>query len=289
MTGGPSQMDLFDPKPLLNRLDSQPLPPSFGKIHSQFLEADPLCLGSHRKWGKYGQSGMDMSDLVPHLHAHADDIALIRSCYADSVIHAPAMYQMNTGRVMMGFPSLGSWVTYGLGSESENLPAYVVMTQPEGTPEGGAPCWGAGFLPAHYQGTLFRSGPVPIVNLEPPAGVSLAAAARDARLAAGDERAGPRPGRHRAIGADRQLRAGLPDAECRTRGRRSLERTGDDHGRSTAWTIPGRSSSAPAACWRGGWSSAGSGSSSSIRAAVRSPSSGMRTTTSTPTTRRCAG
>ena len=97
MTGGPSQMDLFDPKPLLNRLDSQPLPPSFGKIHSQFLEDDPLCLGSHRKWGKYGQSGMDMSDLVPHLHAHADDIALVRSCYADSVIHAPAMYQMMTG------------------------------------------------------------------------------------------------------------------------------------------------------------------------------------------------
>ena len=159
MTGGPSQMDLFDPKPLLNRLDGQPLPPSFGKIHSQFLESDPLCLGSHRKWGKYGQSGMDMSDLVPHMHQHADDIALIRSCVADSVIHAPAMYQMNTGRVFMGYPSLGSWVTYGLGSESENLPAYVVMTQPEGTPEGGAPCWGAGFLPAHYQGTLFRSGP----------------------------------------------------------------------------------------------------------------------------------
>ena len=85
---------------------------------------------------------MDMSDLVPHLHPHADDIALIRSCYADSVIHAPAMYQMNTGRVIMGFPSLGSWVTYGLGSESDDLPAYVVMTQPEGTPEGGAPAGG---------------------------------------------------------------------------------------------------------------------------------------------------
>ena len=107
MTGGPSQMDMFDPKPLLNRLDSQPLPPSFGKIHSQFLEADPLCLGSHRKWGKYGQSGMDMSDLVPHLHAHADDIALLRSCYADSVIHAPAMYQMTTGPDLDGFPQPG--------------------------------------------------------------------------------------------------------------------------------------------------------------------------------------
>ena len=213
MTGGPSQMDLFDPKPLLNRLDGQPLPPSFGKIHSQFLESDPLCLGSHRKWGKYGQSGMDMSDLVPHMHPHADEIALIRSCYADSVIHAPAMYQMNTGRVMMGFPSLGSWVTYGLGSESEDLPAYVVMTQPEGTPEGGAPCWGAGFLPAHHQGTLFRNGPVPIVNLKPPAGRLPRRAARDARSPAVDERAGPRPGRHRALGPDRQLRAGLPHAE----------------------------------------------------------------------------
>ena len=173
MTGGPSQIDLFDPKPLLNRLDGQPLPPSFGKIHSQFLENDPLCMGSHRRWGKYGQAGLDMSDLVPCLHRHADDIAVVRSCVADSVIHAPAMYQMTTGRILMGHPSMGSWVVYGLGSESENLPAYVVMTQPEGTPEGGAPCWGAGYLPAHYQGTLFRSGPAPIVNLHPPDGLSL--------------------------------------------------------------------------------------------------------------------
>jgi hypothetical protein len=172
MTGGPSQMDLFDPKPELNRLDGKPLPPSFGKIHSQFVESDPLCLGSHRKWGKYGQSGLDMSDLVPHLHKHADDIAMIRSCVADNIIHAPAMYQMNTGRVFMGYPSIGSWVTYGLGSENRDLPAYVVMTQPEGTPEGGAPCWGAGFLPAVHQGTLFRSGASPIMNLRPPEGIT---------------------------------------------------------------------------------------------------------------------
>ncbi len=170
MTGGPSHLDMYDPKPMLNKLDGHPLPPSFGKIHSQFLESDPLCLGSHRKFGKYGQSGMDMSDLVPHMHQHADDIAVIRSCVADSVIHAPAMYQMNTGRVFMGYPSLGSWVTYGLGSESENLPAFVVMTQPEGTPEGGAPCWGAGLLPALYQGTLLRNGPSPILNLKPSSG-----------------------------------------------------------------------------------------------------------------------
>ncbi|GAC1464014.1 MAG: DUF1501 domain-containing protein [Isosphaeraceae bacterium] len=170
MTGGPSHLDLYDPKPMLNRLDGQPLPASFGKIDSQFLENDPLCLGSHRTFGKYGASGMDMSDLVPHMHEHADTIALVRSCVADNVIHAPAMYQMNTGRVFMGYPSLGSWVTYGLGSESENLPAYVVMTQPEGTPEGGAPCWGAGFLPATHQGTLLRNGPAPILNLKPSSG-----------------------------------------------------------------------------------------------------------------------
>src|SRR4051794_39789 len=111
-----------------------------------------------------------MSGLVPHTHQLAGSIALVRSCVADSVIHAPAMYQMNTGRVFMGYPSLGSWVTYGLGSESDNLPSYVVMTQPEGTPEGGTPCWGAGFLPALYQGTLLRNGPSPIINLKPSSG-----------------------------------------------------------------------------------------------------------------------
>jgi hypothetical protein len=174
MTGGPSHLDLFDPKPLLNELDGQPVPPSFGKVDGQFVESDPLLLGSHRRWGRYGQAGLDMSDLVPHLHAHADDIAVIRSCVADSVIHAPAMYQMNTGRTFMGYPSLGSWVTYGLGSECDNLPAFVVMAQPEGTPEGGAPCWGSGILPAHYHGTLLRAGPVPIVNLEPSAEFSTA-------------------------------------------------------------------------------------------------------------------
>jgi hypothetical protein len=166
MVGGPSQVDLFDPKPLLNDLDGKHLPPSFGSADGQFLETDPLCLGSHRKFGKYGRSGLDMSDLIPNMHPLADDIAVIRSCVADSVVHAPAHYQMNTGRVFMGHPSLGSWVTYGLGSESENLPSFVVMTQPEGTPEGGAPCWGAGFLPASHQGTLFRPGPNPIVNLK---------------------------------------------------------------------------------------------------------------------------
>ncbi|MEN9677653.1 MAG: hypothetical protein RIS76_3549 [Verrucomicrobiota bacterium] len=167
MVGGPSQMDLFDPKPVLDRLHGQPLPPSFGRINSQFLENDPLCLRTTRQWGRYGQSGMDLSDLIPGMHAHADTIAQVRSCAVDSVIHAPAHYQMNSGRMFMGHPSLGSWVTYGLGTEGENLPAFVVMSQPQGTPEGGAPCWGPGFLPASQQGTLFGPGANPIVNLAP--------------------------------------------------------------------------------------------------------------------------
>src|SRR5262249_5148417 len=92
--------------------------------------------------------------------------------WSTNIVHAPAMYELHSGRTAMGYPSLGSWVTYGLGSVSDNLPAYCVMTQPEGTPEGGAPCWGAGFLPAVYPGTLLRKGPNPILNWKPPAGVS---------------------------------------------------------------------------------------------------------------------
>src|SRR5438309_2060141 len=102
----------------------------------------------------------------------ADDIALLRSCWCTSTVHAPAMYELHSGRTAMGYPSLGSWVTYGLGSVSDNLPAYCVMVQPEGTPEGGAPCWGAGFLPAVYQGTLLRRGSSPILNLKRPADVT---------------------------------------------------------------------------------------------------------------------
>ena len=223
------------------------------------------------------------------MHPHADEIALIRSCSADSVIHAPAMYQMNTGRVLMGFPSLGSWVTYGLGSESENLPAYVVMSQPEGTPEGGAPCWGAGFLPAHYQGTLFRSGPVPIVNLKPPAGVSLSQqrGTLDFLRAMNEQDLDP---------TDTELSARIASYELafrmqvrRARGGRHRERVGGDPRNSTASMIRGPWSSGRDACSRVAWSSAASDSSSSTRAAGRSRCSGTPTTISTPTTRRCAG
>src|SRR3954447_25364108 len=168
MVGGPSQIDTFDPKPALEKFQGQPLPASYGKVAGQFTSGDTPLLASPWKFKQYGQSGMPVSSLYPHIAQCVDDICFVRSFYTESVVHAPAMYQVHSGRILAGFPSMGSWITYGLGSESENLPAYVVMPQPEGTPEGGAPCWSAGFLPAVYQGTLLQRGPNPILNLKRP-------------------------------------------------------------------------------------------------------------------------
>jgi hypothetical protein len=172
MVGGSSQMDLFDRKPALEKWAGKPLPETAGRIKSQFTSGSEVVLPSTRKWARHGQSGLEISDLMPHLAKRADDLCLLRSCWCTNTIHAPAMYELHSGRTLMGFPSLGSWVTYGLGSVSENLPAYCVMPQPEGVPEGGAPCWSNAFLPAIYQGTLLRRGPNPILNLKPPADVS---------------------------------------------------------------------------------------------------------------------
>ena len=171
MVGGPSHIDLFDPKPKLKDWAGKPLPESVGRPTSQFTKGGEPLLPSTRTFKKHGKSGVDVSDLMPHLAGCVDDIAFLRSCWCTSTIHAPAMYELHSGRTLMGYPSLGSWVTYGLGSVSDNLPAYCVLPQPEGVPEGGAPCWSAGFLPAVYQGTLFRRGPNPILNLKPPAEV----------------------------------------------------------------------------------------------------------------------
>ena len=173
MVGGPSHIDLFDPKPALAKHHGKPLPPSFGKPVSQFTKGDTPLLVSTRQFKKHGRSGLEVSDLMPHVATCVDDITFLRSCWCNSTIHAPALYEMHSGRTLMGYPSLGAWVAYGLGSFSENLPAYCVLLQPEGTPEGGAPCWSSGFLPAVYQGTLLRRGPNPILNLKPPPGVSL--------------------------------------------------------------------------------------------------------------------
>jgi hypothetical protein len=172
MVGGPSHIDTFDPKPALEKYNGQPLPPSYGTVVSQFTKGDTPLLKTPWTFQKYGQCGREVSTLFPHMAQCVDDMCFVKSFYTESTVHAPAMYQVNTGRILMGYPSMGSWITYGLGSESDNLPSYVVMPQPEGTPEGGTPCWGAGFLPAVYQGTVFRPGPRPIVNLNPPPGMT---------------------------------------------------------------------------------------------------------------------
>ena len=120
------------------------------------------------KFKKHGQSGMDVSELFPHVAKKVDDIALIRSMHSISNDHGPALFQMNTGFIQAGYPSMGSWVTYGLGTENQNLPAFVVFSDWRGGPIGGAPNWGNGFMPAAYQGTPFRSTGDPIVDLKPP-------------------------------------------------------------------------------------------------------------------------
>jgi hypothetical protein len=114
-----------------------------------------------------GESGLEISDFFPHLAECADDLCLLRACHGDSVNHPQSVYQMNTGSVLMGRPSLGSWLAYGLGTENDNMPAYAVLPDPAGAPKGGPPAWGSAFLPAKYQGTLMRSGPEPILNLKP--------------------------------------------------------------------------------------------------------------------------
>lgn len=172
--GAPSSMDTFDPKPLLNQHAGEPLPESFGAVGGQFTDGSNPILGTPWRFQRYGESGLPVSELFPNVARHVDDICFVRSFVTHSVVHAPAMYEVHNGRLFATHPSIGSWVTYGLGSESENLPAYVVMPQPEGTPEGGTSCWSQGFLPSVYQGTLLRPGPNPILHLKRPAGMTQA-------------------------------------------------------------------------------------------------------------------
>jgi hypothetical protein len=174
MAGGPSHLETFDPKPLLNELNGQPRPKSFGEVKRQFIKGEPKLLGSKRTFRRYGQSGLWVSDLLPHTATCADDLAVIRSCQADAFVHSAAQYQLFTGRIIPGFPSMGSWLLYGLGSESQSLPGYVVMPDPGGTIEAGQPVYTNGFLPAKFQPNVFRAGKKPVLNLEMPPGVSLA-------------------------------------------------------------------------------------------------------------------
>ncbi len=172
MSGGPSHLETFDPKPDLQRLHGQPLPPSFGAVKTRRGVDRNKLLATKRTFRQHGQCGMEVSDLFPHVATCVDDICLLRGCYGDSVTHPESVYLMNTGSTRMGRPSLGAWASYGLGSENQNMPAFVVLPDPGGWVKGGAPAWGNGFLPAAHQGTLFRGGRSPILNLSNPEGIT---------------------------------------------------------------------------------------------------------------------
>lgn len=173
MAGGPSQMETFDPKPVLNKLSGQPLPPSFSKVPRQFINGEPKLLGTKRTFQQHGKSGLWVSDLLPWIATQSDELAVIRSCQADAFIHSSAQYQLFTGRIIPGFPSMGSWSIYGLGSENESLPGYVVIPDPYGTIEAGQPVYSNAFLPSVYQPSVFRAGKKPVLNLEMPSEISL--------------------------------------------------------------------------------------------------------------------
>lgn len=170
MGGGPSQLDLFDPKPALKKYEGQQVPDEvLMGADLPFIERDAALMASPFKFAKYGQSGAVISDLLPHLGKVADDVALVKSMHTDAFNHAPAQIFLNTGHLTLGKPSMGAWVTYGLGSEAENLPAYVVLNS-GGGPSGGAACWGSGFLPSIHQGVMFRSKGDPILFVSNPPG-----------------------------------------------------------------------------------------------------------------------
>ena len=174
MAGGPSQLDLFDHKPELVRRDGQPIPESFvaGKRFAFMNESHRTdLLASKRAFRQVGSAGAWMSDLLPHLAGIVDRLAIVRTCSTDLFNHAPAKLFMNTGTGRFGRPALGAWVTYGLGSESSDLPGFVVLQSGPRGPRGGAPLWGAGMLPSAFQGVPLRGSGDPIPDLSTPEGI----------------------------------------------------------------------------------------------------------------------
>jgi hypothetical protein len=168
MDGGVSHVDTFDPKPALDKYHGQPLPVK-GEVQVQQGFPGPI-MRSPYKFKRYGQRGAYVSELFPHMATCVDDIALIHSAQGRSNDHSISHFEWNTGSLLVGYPSVGSWVTYGLGTENQNLPAYVVIYDPRGGPYNGPSNWGAGFLPASYQATTFRASGDPILDLNPPSG-----------------------------------------------------------------------------------------------------------------------
>ncbi len=169
LDGGPSHIDLFDPKPTLTKLAGKPLPESFVRpVTAMGKTAYTPLLASQRKFAQHGQSGIWVSDWYPEIATCVDEMAVIRSCQADGLNHVGGICQMNTGSILGGRPCLGSWSLYGLGSECENLPGFVVMLDNQDDPPGGNRNWSTGFMPASYQGTKFRDGKSPVLHVAPP-------------------------------------------------------------------------------------------------------------------------
>jgi hypothetical protein len=173
MEGGPSHLDLFDPKPLLRKLAGQQLPDSYEKVITAMGEANAPLLADQRVWKQHGQGGLWISDWLPHTAQLADELCVLRSLHGEGLNHANGLAQMNTGSILGGRPSLGSWVTYGLGTENQNMPAFVVLLDNNGMVTGGPRNWGTGFMPAVYQGTRLDAGPEPIRNLNNPKGITV--------------------------------------------------------------------------------------------------------------------
>jgi hypothetical protein len=179
LDGGPSHIDLFDPKPKLEELAGQPLPDSFDRpLTAMGKTAFTPLMGTQRKWAQHGESGLWVSDWYPEIATCVDDLAVIRSCHADGLNHVGSICQMNTGSILGGRPSLGSWCLYGLGSDSQELPGFVVLTDSSADPPGGNRNWGTGFMPASYQGTRFRDGKTPILHVTADGSMSTSAQRR---------------------------------------------------------------------------------------------------------------
>ncbi len=172
LEGGPSHLDLFDPKPLLRQLAGQPLPDSFEPVITPMGEYDAPLLADKREWKQHGQSGLWISNWLPHIAECADDLCVIHSCWGNGLNHSNGVCQMNTGAIIGGRPSLGAWASYGLGTENHNLPAFVVMEDNPGKVVNGPRNWSAGFMPAGYQGTPVLNGAEPIRYLKTPQSVS---------------------------------------------------------------------------------------------------------------------
>jgi hypothetical protein len=171
MAGAPSQLEMFDAKPMLTKYEGKPLPPSvIGGQRYAFIRPDAAVLGPRFKFAKHGQCGAELSEVLPHLATVVDELAIVKSCRTTQFNHAPAQIFMNTGFAQPGRPSMGSWVTYGLGAETRDLPSFVVMSTGNGI-SGGAACWSSGFLPSLHTGTRFRNSGDPILNVSTPEGI----------------------------------------------------------------------------------------------------------------------